>query len=106
MTTLAEDNSPMSHKLASLPTRLCYWLISSNQETFSYAGDEVELSVWNMEQTFSPPTKQSTETQTRKRKRSDALYPGEIWRAKNVRHILLPPSIPLINIYLFIPGAQ
>jgi len=66
MTTPAEGNSPTFHKLASLPTRLCDWRISSNQETFSCGGDEVELSVWNTEQTFS------------------CLFPGEIWRAKNV----------------------
>ena len=88
MTTIRQDDTLLSHKLSSLPTRLCDWRISSNQETFSCGGDEVELSVWNTEQVFaSSPAARSTDTQTKKRKRNDELFPGEIWRAKNVRRI-------------------
>lgn len=87
MTTLGTNDVPMSHKLASLPTRLCDWRISSDQETFACGGDEVELSVWNTEQVFSPPQEQPAKTETNKRKRGDALFPGELWRAKNVRTI-------------------
>jgi len=65
MTTLGAD-APMSHILASLPTRLSDWRISSNQETFSCGGDEVELSVWNTEQAFAPQLGQSVETETKK----------------------------------------
>lgn len=84
MTTLGEDDATISHKLSSLPTRLCDWRISSNQETFSYGGDEVELSVWNTEQSFARTAEHSAEPETKKRKRRDALFPGEIWRANNV----------------------
>ncbi|KIM87003.1 hypothetical protein PILCRDRAFT_815437 [Piloderma croceum F 1598] len=84
MTTLGVNDAPISHKLASLPARLCDWRISSDQETFACGGDEVELSVWNTEQVFSPLKEQSAEIETSKRKRGDALFPGELWRAKNV----------------------
>ncbi|CAK5277717.1 unnamed protein product [Mycena citricolor] len=66
-------------RLASLPSRLCDWKLSTDQSTFSYGGDEVELSVWDTEKAFSPTEKLDAS----KRKR-DSLFPGEIWRAKNV----------------------
>lgn len=66
--------------LSSLPTRLHDWSLSSNEETFAYGGEEVDLSVWNTEMAFLP----RSETEGKKRKRNDALMPGEIWRAKNV----------------------
>jgi ribosome biogenesis protein NSA1 len=69
--------------LASLPTRLHDWRLSSNEETFAYGGEEVDLSVWNTEMAFLP----RSETEgivSRKRKRNDMLMPGEVWRAKNV----------------------
>ena len=69
--------------------RLCDWRISSSQETFSYGGDEVELSVWNTEQAFTPSADQLSVTEMKKRKRGDTLFPGEVWRAKNVRCILV-----------------
>lgn len=86
MTKQGHDDRPMSHRLASLPTRLCDWRMSSDLKTCACGGDEVELSVWNMERAFAP-AEQSAETQTKKRKRNDALFPGEIWRAKNVCYI-------------------
>lgn len=94
MTTLGANDVPMSHKLASLPTRLCDWRISSDQETFACGGDEVELSVWNTEQVFSPLKEQPAVIETSKRKRGDALFPGELWRAKNVCTILFLYPMP------------
>ncbi|KAK7014906.1 WD repeat-containing protein 74 [Favolaschia claudopus] len=73
----AEDSQPL---LGSLPTRLNAWRLDSEQATFIYAGDEVEPSMWNTELAFK-----QTESSTAKRKR-DALFPGEIWRAKNVQN--------------------
>ena len=62
--------------------------------SFSYRGDEVELSVWDVETAFAPKlqpppastTKSSQESETsRKRKRStEPLLPRELWREKNV----------------------
>jgi ribosome biogenesis protein NSA1 len=61
--------------------------MSPNQETFAYGGDEVDLSVWDMEQAFSPRP-QTTESENKKRKR-DALFPGEVWRGKNVSNTII-----------------
>lgn len=66
--------------------RLMEWRLAPNEETFAYAGDEVELSVWNTEQVFSKQTEKpsaESDAQSKKRKR-EQLLPGEIWRAKNV----------------------
>jgi len=98
MTTLGANDVPMSHTLASLPTRLCDWRISSDQETFACGGDEVELSVWNTEQVFSLPQEQPAKTETNKRKRDNALFPGELWRGKNVRIILFTYPTLLIAV--------
>lgn len=84
LTTLGQDDSSISHNLGCLPTRLCDWRISPNNETFSYGGDEVELSVWDTARAFSPTTDQVAGAAKKKRKRGDELFPGEIWRAKNV----------------------
>lgn len=78
--TSPNDSDPL---LGSLPTRLHDWRLSSNEETFAYGGEEVDLSVWNTEMAFLP----RSETQGivyRKRKRNDTLMSGEVWRAKNV----------------------
>ncbi|KAF7338337.1 hypothetical protein MVEN_02059200 [Mycena venus] len=69
--------------LGSLPTRLGAWRLASDQATFAYGGDEVEPSVWNTEKAFEPVS--SSDPSGTKRKR-DALFPGEIWRAKNVQN--------------------
>jgi ribosome biogenesis protein NSA1 len=63
--------------------------MSDDLGTFSYGGDDVDISVWNTELAFSSNsvTTKSTDTPTsKKRKRGDTLFPGEIWRAKNVIH--------------------
>lgn len=68
--------------------RLCEWRLSSDSTSFAYGGDEVELSLWDTEKAFSRPQEaapQNASTETKKRKRSDQLLPGELWRAKNVR---------------------
>ncbi|KAJ3802921.1 hypothetical protein GGU11DRAFT_874327 [Lentinula aff. detonsa] len=71
---------------ASLPTRLCDWRLSENQDAFAYGGDEVELSVWDIGRAFHNRVEdlQSSAAAAKKRKRNDTLFPGEIWRAKNI----------------------
>ena len=67
--------------------RLCEWRTAPDGKTFSYGGDEVELSVWDLEAAFAPK-KQPPHHQpedTKKRKRTNDLLPGELWRAKNAR---------------------
>jgi len=80
---LTNEGDPASPLLSSLPTRLRDWRLSSNQDTFAYGGEEVDLSLWKTEMAFLSPS-ESEATVTRKRKRDDSLMPGEIWRAKNV----------------------
>jgi hypothetical protein len=60
--------------------------LSSDAMTFAYGGDEVELSVWNTESAFHPRTEDLNKSAaaSKKRKRDNELFPGEIWRAKNV----------------------
>ncbi|RDB21318.1 WD repeat-containing protein 74 [Hypsizygus marmoreus] len=87
LTPLNTEDQTASPILSSLPTRLYDWRMSFNQETFAYGGDEVDLSLWDTDRAFSPRIQQdelSPASGSKKRKRNDALFPGEIWRAKNV----------------------
>lgn len=90
-TPINEDHSDAQPDvvLAALPTRLAEWRLASNEQTFAYAGDEVELSVWDTERAFlSDPVRDADEDKdasaSRKRKRTEQLLPAEVWRAKNV----------------------
>ncbi|KAJ7046730.1 hypothetical protein C8F04DRAFT_986828 [Mycena alexandri] len=78
---LVPDGKGKQPLLGSLPARLSNWRLDSDQATFAYGGDEVELSVWDTEKAFASSS--STEPSGTKRKR-DALFPGELWRAKNL----------------------
>jgi ribosome biogenesis protein NSA1 len=93
LTTLASEGDAehnADHQLAALPTRLTQWRLASNEQTFSYAGDEVELSVWDTERAFSSSARTTAkndveaDSASKKRKRNEQLLPGELWRAKNV----------------------
>jgi ribosome biogenesis protein NSA1 len=84
LTGSENDNEVSPPCIASLPTGLCDWRLSQDATTFAYGGNEADLSVWNTEQAFSPPSEDSNVPTTKKRKRRDELLPGEIWRAKNV----------------------
>lgn len=100
MSTLKDDDSGVSHKLAALPSRLCDWRLSSNCQTFAYGGDEVEVSLWDTERAFAPPSESSAKgapANSKKRKQSDTLFPGEVWRAKNVPNDFLGLRQPVHN---------
>ncbi len=71
--------------------RLCEWRLAPDCKTFSYGGDEVELSVWDLESAFAPKQPGPQPESTKKRKRCDDLLPGELWRAKNARRDNLLP---------------
>lgn len=73
----------LQHNLTVLPTRLCCWQLSSDGKSFAYGGEEVEVSLWDVEQAFSHPIG-STLGHSQKRKRGGDLLPAETWRAKNV----------------------
>ena len=92
---LGSDVDAEPSRTAVLPMRLCSWRLAPNGTTFSYGGDEVELPVWEVEAAFAPklqppPAPTTTESpqqpeNTRKRKRStESLLTGGLWRAKNV----------------------
>lgn len=93
-----EDESPTS-QTAVLPMRLSDWRLSSDGSTFAYVGDEVELSVCDVEQIFaskSPPGATAS-VNGQKRKRRNDLLPGEIWRARNVANDSLSLRQPVHN---------
>jgi ribosome biogenesis protein NSA1 len=92
ITTVVNQGEASPTQLASLPSRLRDWHLSSDEETFCYGGDEVDLSVWNTTRAFAPPPEDRSATSSKKRKRGGDLFPGEIWRAKNVN--APPPLFP------------
>jgi len=70
---------------ASLPSHLFDWRLSADGENFAYGGEEVDLSIWNVERTFQgSPQETSNNPGSRKRKNDEALLPGEVWKARNV----------------------
>lgn len=81
MTPREQDSDSPTSLTTSLPTRLSGWRMY--QDTFAYGGDEVDLSVFDTERAFQNTVDDLTAA-AKKRKRSDALLPGEVWRAKNV----------------------
>lgn len=101
MSTLKDDSSGVSHKLAAIPSRLCDWRLSHDRQTFAYGGDEVEVSLWDTERAFCSPSESAAAGTPanggKKRKQSDALFPGEVWRAKNVQNDFLGLRQPVHN---------
>ncbi|KAF8077995.1 hypothetical protein FPV67DRAFT_1402757 [Lyophyllum atratum] len=93
LTPSKRASEPVAPLLAALPARLHAWRMSLNQKSFAYGGNEVDLSLWDTETAFSPP-KQLSESEHKKRKR-DALFPGEVWRGRNVNNDSLGLRQPL-----------
>ncbi|TFY83897.1 hypothetical protein EWM64_g114 [Hericium alpestre] len=92
------DASSHTSHTSVLPMRLCDWRLSPDEKAFAYAGDEVELSIWDAEAAFTAKAKPNTlENETKKRKRADDLLPGETWRAKNVANDTLNLRQPVRN---------
>ncbi|TCD64435.1 hypothetical protein EIP91_004080 [Steccherinum ochraceum] len=99
----SEDTTP-AFQTAVLPMRLTEWRLSENAETFAYAGEEVELSLWDTERAFADSSSggegaaaTSTGEGAKKRKRSEQLLPGELWRAKNLANDELNLRQPVRN---------
>lgn len=83
-----KDSKILESHCGTLPSRLYDWRLSEDMRSFAYGGDEVDLSVWNTELAFGGQTIPApTLSPSKKRKRNDDLFPGEIWRARNVRYI-------------------
>ncbi|KAF7304840.1 hypothetical protein MKEN_01198100 [Mycena kentingensis (nom. inval.)] len=97
------DSDP-EHVLASLPTRLSAWKLSTDCTTFSYGGNEVDVSLWNTESAFSSNTAASSSSAKRKR---DDLFPGEVWRAKNLPNDHLGLRQPIrITALTYLPSSS
>ncbi len=97
MTPKSSTELEAEARTALLPTRLHSWKLAADQETFAYGGDEVDLSLWNTEQAFQQPAMSSTaDVMSKKRKRNTDLFPGEIWRAKNVSWTYSPYNLRFI----------
>ena len=74
------------------------WRLSPSQETFAYGGDEVEVSIWDTKRAFeSRPEGSAISPSSKKRKRAENLFPGEVWRAKNVANDYLGLRQPVHN---------
>ncbi|KAG1756299.1 uncharacterized protein EDB91DRAFT_1091781 [Suillus paluster] len=77
------------------------WRLSHDHQTFAYGGDEVEVSLWDTERAFASPSESSARDTpvngSKKRKQGDALFPGEVWRAKNVQNDYLGLRQPVHN---------
>ncbi|KAK4686361.1 ribosome biogenesis protein NSA1, partial [Tremellales sp. Uapishka_1] len=76
--TSSSSSAPQSRNVPSPLTTVLS--ASSSSTSFGMAGKEVEVSLWDVEKTFSSPAE---DVNMGKRKK-DALEVGEIWRAKNL----------------------
>jgi ribosome biogenesis protein NSA1 len=89
--------------------RLCDWRLSPDGSSFAYGGNEVELSLWNTELALSASSISANDTlmasSSKKRKR-DALLPGETWRARNVPNDALSLRVPVYNTSLAFVGGS
>ncbi|KZV72890.1 hypothetical protein PENSPDRAFT_575348 [Peniophora sp. CONT] len=108
----SSENVPeeTSSQTAVLPMRLADWALSPSSHTFAYAGDEVELSLWDTERAFAARTTKpvaNTGEGKKKRKRDEELLPGETWRARNVPNDSLSLRQPVRNTTLaFLNGRD
>jgi ribosome biogenesis protein NSA1 len=79
--------------------RICDFHATSDGKNFAYGGDEVELSLWDVERAFAPKDVSSaptSEVKKRKKPSSAELLPGEIWQAKNVSAYIVVPYLPKV----------
>ncbi|KAF7294980.1 hypothetical protein MIND_01036100 [Mycena indigotica] len=89
--------------LGSLPARLCVWRHDPASQTFSYGGNEVDVSVWDSKAAFAST---DASVSSSKRKRND-LFPGETWRSKNVQTDNLGLRQPIrITTLNYLPSAS
>ncbi|KAF9510398.1 hypothetical protein BS47DRAFT_1300268 [Hydnum rufescens UP504] len=91
LTTLPLSATDSATSKASLPMRLCDFQLSPSYDSFAYGGDEVDLSVWDAERAFlaepavaTPSNDTEGSVKKRKKPSSNVLFPGELWRAKNL----------------------
>lgn len=82
----ARDNCKTETHACSVPMGIRHFKATHSGAQFAYAGNEVNLSLWNTELAFATE-KQSPEgniDKASKKRGRESLFPGEMWRAKNV----------------------
>ncbi|KAB5592610.1 hypothetical protein CTheo_3936 [Ceratobasidium theobromae] len=81
------SSSPIGDVIASLPMRLNDMRLSPSYSAFTYGGDEVDLSLWDLERTFAEGPLTLAECvdigKKRKRGKGELMY-AEVWRAKQL----------------------
>ncbi|KAH7340490.1 hypothetical protein B0J17DRAFT_651545 [Rhizoctonia solani] len=70
--------------VASLPMRLNDIRLGPSFSSLAYGGDEVDLSVWDVERTFSDQPQSTDETGKKRKKGKNELMYAEVWRAKQL----------------------
>lgn len=82
----SQDPSKIESHTCNVPMGIRHFKAAPSGAQFAYAGQEVNLSIWDAERAFS--TTQDTESDKGSKKRGrEGLFPAEMWRAKNVSHI-------------------
>jgi len=72
----------------AIPGRLCEWVLSDDDLSFAYGGDEVEVSVWDAERAFDSTRNPHPPNTTGSKRKKTELIDGEVWRAKNVSVVI------------------
>ncbi|KAI0316686.1 hypothetical protein OF83DRAFT_1059975 [Amylostereum chailletii] len=104
-TALDKPDGSFSSHASVLPMHICEWKLSPDESSFSYAGEEVEVSVWDTQSAFAPRA-QIAPSEYKKRKRGNDLLPGEVWRAKNIANDSLSLRQPVHNTCLAYASAS
>ncbi|KAG8814490.1 hypothetical protein FRC17_001108 [Serendipita sp. 399] len=85
LTKLGRDEVEETPNTCNVPMNLRHFVASPSGNHFAYGGTEVNLSLWSVERAFQQSS-EARSSKPEKRGRGEQLFPGEIWRAKNVAH--------------------
>lgn len=82
----AGDNCKTDTHTCNVPMGIRHFKATHSGAQFAYAGKEVNLSLWNTELAFASGKQSAKEhiVKASKKRGRESLFPGEIWRAKNV----------------------
>ncbi|CAE7205234.1 unnamed protein product [Rhizoctonia solani] len=101
------DSGPLTDLVASLPMRLNDVRLSPSGCSLAYGGDEVDLSVWDVERTFSDKPQSADEAGKKRKKGKNELMYAEMWRAKQLPNDSLSLRQPVhITSLSFIQGPE
>ncbi|KAG8691842.1 hypothetical protein FRC11_007808 [Ceratobasidium sp. 423] len=103
----SSDSDSPADLIASLPMRLNDVRLSPSCSSLAYGGDEVDLSVWDIERTFSNKPQTTDEAAKKRKKGKDELLHAEVWRAKQLPNDSLSLRQPVyITSLSFITGSE